>query len=69
MLDYCAEVVNRLDYPSARTDEIKEMKFEWCVGYLQATADIIQKWRIAAAMQIYAYQQKGEPAFYEDVHS
>lgn len=59
LLDFCGEIVNHLDSPQAPVDD---MKFYWCAGYLQATQERIGNWRMLAAMQVYAYQSKGEPA-------
>jgi hypothetical protein len=53
--------VNQLDSPPTRLDDLKDMKFAWCVGYIQATEERISDWRTAAAIQIMAYQKNGEP--------
>lgn len=62
LLNYCGEVVNYLDSPAPQADDEKELKFGWCVGYLQATDDRIENWRIAGAIQVMTYQKDGKPA-------
>ncbi len=62
LLDFCGEIVNQLDSAPTQMDATKEMKFGWCVGYLQATQDRISNWRLTGAIQVMAYQQDGKPA-------
>src|SRR6185437_9445892 len=62
LLDYCGEVVNELESPPTQVDPEKQLKFGWCVGYLQATEDRIQNWRMTGAIQVMSYQQEGKPA-------
>ena len=62
LLDYCGVVVNELDSPPTHIDAVRELKFGWCVGYLQATEERILNWRMAAAIQIIAAQNAGKPA-------
>lgn len=62
LLEFCGEVVNMLDSPPPQIDAVREMKFGWCVGYLQATQDRILNWRITGSIQVMAYKQDGKPA-------
>jgi hypothetical protein len=61
LLEYCGQIVNILDSPSLRVDETK---LAWCVGYIQANQDLIEKWRITMALEIMAAKQDGKPAPY-----
>jgi len=62
LLDYCGEIVKQLDSPPIQVDPVREMKFFWCAGYLQATEERILNWRMAGAIQVMAYQKDGKPA-------
>jgi hypothetical protein len=61
LLEYCAQAVQVLDSSSLRFDETK---VAWCVGYLQANLDLIEKWRFASALDIMDAKLDGKPAPY-----
>jgi len=62
LLDYCGEVVVQLDsHGTPKSNEDAELKFGWCVGYLQATHEQITNWRTTVGIQRMA-EGKDKPA-------
>ena len=53
LLDYCAAVVNAVDDPDSLTGKSQDRnwgKFNWCVGYIQATMDDMDAVKINLAL-------------------
>jgi len=60
LLDYCNHVVNLLDSTASQKGEEDAMKMRWCAGYIQATEERIENWRMSANIQIMAAQKSGK---------
>jgi hypothetical protein len=62
LLDYCSHVVSLLDAPSTQKTQDDAVKAGWCAGYVEATEDRVEVWRIGAAIQVMAAVNAGQPA-------